>query len=892
MPILPSFRTLITSASVTGLLKDYQKYLAHTPNEQLVNHMKLVSDYFLQIIQHHKLETALDNLLLKIGNGNSDYAMRVKQLFWDAILYHDFGKVNENFQRIKMGNVLFPLGKPNGIETQHSILSAYLFLIHQYSAKDFQSIADSDKKLYSLVAFFGHNILKHHSARLDDLSERKTFQKFTEELCADLVFYLGLFSAETNEDLVTEIPRLPELLQFDLPFDWFLLIRIHFSLLTAADYYATSHYCGKWKTTYEYFGTLKNDQKSRHYKYLKTSLDYNKYLYDHFEKILEIDPNDLKRKSTKTLNHLRSKIAAEVVHNIRKYSDEQLFYIEAPTGSGKTNLAFIATQELLNSNPELNKVYYVFPFTTLITQTIKSAQNALGLLPDEFAELHSKAALKEKEKSEAEQDGSYGQTRLDDIHNQFVNYPYVFLSHVHFFDILKSNDKSSIYLLHRLANSVVVIDEVQSYNPMLWDKIAYLLKQYANILNIRFIVMSATLPKIGNLAAAPFTHLISDATNRYFANPNFSERVKFSAGLMEGKFPDKEERKKYIRRLANKIYDKAEKYHSNFGTAKVIVEFIFKKSATEFAETAKEVFVNYEILVMSGTILEPRRREIIHYLKNPDFSKNKILLVTTQVVEAGVDIDMDLGFKNKSIIDSEEQLAGRVNRNSKKKDCAVYLFELDDASVIYGKDPRYKEWKKGLEKDYLTILQTKRFDRVYDKVTDFLNKTNEQKNTGGTLTSYKNKVASLNFPGIDHDFQLIEQENTSIFIPLNLPIYITNEAGNKESIFTKGQIRFLREKGVVIENECLSGTEVFQLYKNIIRNQPHNFVDRKRDIRSTQAIMSMFTISLLSESTLIEELKYGGNPVEYGYLYLVSHEDVYDYHLGLLDKKFNSLIFL
>lgn len=65
-----------------------------------------------------------------------------------------------------------------------------------------------------------------------------------------------------------------------------------------------------------------------------------------------------------------------------------------------------------------------------------------------------------------------------------------------------------------------------------------------------------------------------------------------------------------------------------------------------------------EVFLLSGTILEPRRREIINELKNPLSRKKNILLITTQVVEAGVDIDMDLGFKNISLIDSDEQLAG------------------------------------------------------------------------------------------------------------------------------------------------------------------------------------------------------------------------------------------
>ncbi len=51
-------------------------------------------------------------------------------------------------------------------------------------------------------------------------------------------------------------------------------------------------------------------------------------------------------------------MAAEVITNVRANAGNRLFYIEAPTGGGKTNMAFIATMEMLQANPELNKVFY------------------------------------------------------------------------------------------------------------------------------------------------------------------------------------------------------------------------------------------------------------------------------------------------------------------------------------------------------------------------------------------------------------------------------------------------------------------------------------------------------------------------------------------------------
>ncbi|SFO06457.1 CRISPR-associated endonuclease/helicase Cas3 [Algoriphagus ornithinivorans] len=892
---MESFKTHTEKGKVEILLKDHSKYLAHSPNELLSDHMKLVSHYFLDLVDVHGIEPVIDNLLVKLCGQSKTVAEFAKHLFWETILYHDFGKVNENFQRIKMENKQFPLPKSNQINTEHSLLSAYIFLCFQIS-KGHQHTQNPDEQqiLMNLMFAFAHNIIRHHSSHLDDFSAKQTFKRYSESLCLELEYYLECYNQEFLPQFVKAIPQIRNFFEFkELKFEWFLLIRLNFSLLTAADYYATSHYCNKWKNHYQEFGELSSDLKERHFQNLKTTHLHNKALYENHNDFHNQPLEQLQEKSNNNLNKLRSKMAAEVIANVRQHNSERLFYIEAPTGGGKTNMAFIATQELLHANQELNKVFYVFPFTTLITQTQKAAQETLGLKPDEWIELHGRASWKQKEAKEEDKDGLYGEDRMDDIHNLFVNYPYTFLSHVRFFDILKANDKSSIYLMHRLANSVVVIDEVQAYNPELWDKMAYLLKEYAETLNIRFIVMSATLPKIGDLAEAHFRSLIPDAIESYFTNPNFADRVSFSNELLQRKIPHKEEREDYIEWLAKTIHEKSEHYRKSNGSVRTIVEFIYKKSTTEFASLAERIFEGYQILVLSGTILEPQRKNIINSLKNQQNKDQNVLLITTQVVEAGVDIDMDLGFKNRSIIDSEEQLAGRVNRNVNKSGCTVYLFDLDDASVIYGKDRRFKEWKAGLEIDYFEILRTKRFDRLYDKVKSYLEATNMETQMKGTLLHFRDSlVGQLNFPEIDKEFKLIDQSNTSVFVPLDLDMWVWNEQNKKEQIFTDQQIQFLQSFGVEIINEKLSGEDIFDLYKRLILEQMEDFGAKKQNLKILQSIMGMFTFSLFSESKVLTELRNGGNSEQLGYMYLVSHREVYSLKHGLEIRKMNELNFI
>jgi CRISPR-associated endonuclease/helicase Cas3 len=164
-------------------------------------------------------------------------------------------------------------------------------------------------------------------------------------------------------------------------------------------------------------------------------------------------------------------------------------------------------------------------------------------------QLHSKASFYTKEEPA---DGKYGGEKKLHLDYLFVNYPFCVTSHVRFFDILKGNSKETNYLLHRLCNSIVVIDELQAYNPAHWDKLVFFIENYAHYFNVRFIIMSATLPKIDALSASQvgkFIHLTPNKRD-YFSNKNFAGRIEFDFSLLEKKRPDREDKEEYLKGLA------------------------------------------------------------------------------------------------------------------------------------------------------------------------------------------------------------------------------------------------------------------------------------------------------------------------------------------------------
>ncbi|MBU2472344.1 MAG: CRISPR-associated protein, partial [Bacteroidetes bacterium] len=524
--------------------------------------------------------------------------------------------------------------------------------------------------------------------------------------------------------------------------------------------------------------------------------------------------------------------------------------------------------ELLKSRKDVTKVFYVFPFTTLITQTTKFIQENLRLEQDELAEIHSKAPYHDNGDGE-----DYGVKRKNYIDNLFVNYPVSLISHIRFFDILTSNEKETNYLLHRVANSIVIIDEIQSYTPSEWDKINYLLNSYSELFNITFIVMSATLPKISKLLLNKdgeqkdnFTYLVANK-DKYFQNPNFKNRVVFNFDYLKSEEYSSEN-------LLSIVYGHSETYYKKEKRVKAIVEFVTKISAQEFYEKLKDDlrFSDYKKFIVSGTVLEPRRKKIIDYLKSDKSDFGKIIVVCTQVVEAGLDIDMDIGFKDKSIVDAEEQLAGRINRNASKKNAELVLFNSRDSLKTYRADLRHKQ-HIDLE-SYKKILSEKDFDSFYDKVFESINQANKDPYLANNLSDFQNQIRRLDFHAVHKQFELIKDNTVSVFVPLEI----------ETCHFSEGELRFLQSAKVIGEGENkVGGARVWELYTSVIENRDVDFIDKKIDLKILSPILTKFSFSIWNNKNQIGLLKHysDGNEFKYGFLYLQNYVGVYSYEDGL-----------
>lgn len=245
----------------------------------------------------------------------------------------------------------------------------------------------------------------------------------------------------------------------------------------------------------------------------------------------------------------------------------------------------------------------------------------------------------------------------------------------------------------------------------------------------------------------------------------------------------------------------------------------------------------------------------------------RVLLISTQVVEAGVDIDMDLGFKDKSIIDSEEQLAGRINRNVRKQSCKLYVFNCDAPDCIYGKDERFRVIKSLSLNKYMHILEQKDFDYLYKDVLSKIIRRNSSV-FFENINDLKEELSILNYKKVDRSLILIDTDTVSVFVPLSVRISCM-----------QGFISLLDELDIYYD-EWISGVCVWNAYVSLLLNQDSDFVEFKRKLVNMRVLMSYFTFSLYITSKDFDLLKTYGEE-RYGYFYLENYHAVYSLEGGI-----------
>ena len=543
--------------------------------------------------------------------------------------------------------------------------------------------------------------------------------------------------------------------------------------------------------------------------------------YKKSEMIQNIRKYKNKEKKIEGINKVRSDIFIEAENNLLENMNEDIYYIKSPTGSGKTNLAINIARILYEKNENIKSIQYIFPFNNIIEQTALTFEKYFEKYND-FVVINSTTSMVRDINEKMDYQKEY-------IKNVFRQYPIVITSHINLFNTLFGIGKEANYGLYNIIDSVIVIDEIQAYSNNIWREIISMFSKYSELLNIKFVIMSATLPKLDKLLKNPiikFYPLIND-TEKYYRNDIFKNRVKLNFDLLDKTIQ--------LEELVTKILKEKNK--------KVLVECIKKDTAEKLYNCLKEKTDNAYILTSDDNKF--RKNEIIEITKEP----NACIIVATQTIEAGVDIDMDVGFKDISFLDSEEQFIGRINRSSNKKGCIAYFFNLDDAKKIYINDNRleYNLQNKEVRK----WLENKNFDTFYDKVLQKVYEKTEM-HTSSNIENFYNACKFINYKKIQKMMKLINTNTIQLFLNHKLKI----------------------------DTRIINGEEIFNEYKQICCNNI-DYAEKKIKLSKNAELLELFLYSIYENQVdLIQGEKFGD-------IYYVQNGEKY-----IEDGRFNKKKYL
>ena len=773
--------------------QDKYKYLAHIKDnreETLQEHTELANKYFEKIVDYKNLKQFFERIKNILNLKNQEEELYYKMIH-DVVNFHDFGKINSQFQIDKMLNeeILKMEDKYNisgVLASDHSLLSASMFIAYYFGKiTDLIEIVETKKIviLFEILFALSYVISKHHG-NLDSFEEyieklsRNNDENILKELKNISVSNGGiLLQAFLEKETITIFFNFIEIyiserknkenISSEEAMAIFTLTKMMFSLLIASDYYSTSEFMQEIK--YENFGNMGNT-------------DIIKKEYENSEIIKSIrDKEKNGILNDKDINNFRTKIFLEAEKNLEKNKDSNIFFLEAPTGSGKSNTALNLSLKLLNE--DRRKIFYVYPFNTLVEQNMNTLKNIFGNNEEvikNIAVVNSVTALTNKDSRDIPIE-EYSDILMD---RQFLNYPFIVITHVGIFNSLVGNTKEDCMPFYQLANSVIVFDEIQAYKNTIWTEIIKILNSYAKLMNIKIIIMSATLPNLSYLLDEEEKNNIFkliENRDEYFNNAIFRNRVEVNYDLLSEQKIEYEELLEHI-------------IENSLNRQKILIEFISKNDAKKFyelCENNEDLNVNHEILILTGEDNKARRNSIIKKINNKD---KKIILISTQLIEAGVDIDVDVGYKNISGLDNEEQFLGRINRSCKKRGKA-YFFYLTDAKKVY-KNSVIIENKLNLFSDEMKdVLENKNFDVFYSKVLEILKR------------KAKEKINNDNFETIifNKKFRLLKER-----------MKLIEEQDDKKTYFFN---RTLTDEEIEEIGENIDGSEVWERYVDILKEE-------------------------------------------------------------------------
>lgn len=444
---------------------------------------------------------------------------------------------------------------------------------------------------------------------------------------------------------------------------------------------------------------------------------------------LMVSKREIDIKRTKTLRNCIDKAAYK----------PGFFSLTVPTGGGKTisSMAFALNHAKQNG---MKRIIYVIPFTTIIEQNAAVFKEVLG--EENVLEHHSNfdwEKKKQEEKNFADNltNSAYAKLKLA---AENWDIPIVVTTNVQFFESLFANRSSKCRKLHNIAKSVIIFDEAQMLPREYMTPAMYALWELVTNYGASSVFCTATQPDLGQFLPEKIkpVELVPDPQELF----NFYRRVEI----------------KNLGRLAD---------------GRLLERLNSEKQALCIVNTRRHAKGLFDGLSGEGrfhlsTLMCPaHRKKTLIEIHQKLGSMQPCRVVSTSVLEAGVDLDFPVGYRALAGLDSINQAAGRVNREMEQSIGVLYIFEPD--SEFVKKVPKYISQNADVTRSVLRNygddpISIAAINSYFNILYSFKDKNDfDYKNVLGCFK--QSQPFMFNFADATDKFRIIEENMISVIIP-------------------------------------------------------------------------------------------------------------------------------
>ena len=471
----------------------------------------------------------------------------------------------------------------------------------------------------------------------------------------------------------------------------------------------------------------------------------------------------LKNTDTDTINGRRTEILKNCIKEGKQ--KEGIFRLTVPTGGGKTlaSLAFALEHAVKNHK---DRIIYVIPYTSIIEQNAQVFREILG--EDNVLENHCNVDYESSEEFKPMQ-----------LASENWDKPVVVTTNVQFFESLFANKSSKCRKLHNIANSVVILDEAQMLPMDYLKPCTAMLQELVDGYRTSIVLCTATQPTLD--AFFRENALIKELCPRMEEQFQFFQRVNYQ-NLGKIRWDD----------LLEKL--KRENNALCIVNTKKAAQMIYKEIDGE------------GIYHLSTSMYPKHRKRVLKKIRERLKNNEKCIVISTSLVEAGVDLDFARVYRQIAGLDSMIQAAGRCNREGKRKlsDSMVYIFDLEESYPVQSQRQQM-DVSKGILQDYADIADLK-------AITDYFTRLYHYRGTSLDKKKIMDEFQKMecNFAKVAKEFRLIEENTRMIFI--------------KREPEADELLQELRIKGVTRERMRKAGQYCIQVYDN--EKSENSFFDK------------------------------------------------------------------